>query len=71
MKGCFATKAKDNLQIIITLGSLFGCVWLGYVLMFILQDFCIVCFSTYLLQITIFVLTLLKKEVRPEKMKQQ
>ncbi|XP_033116166.1 vitamin K epoxide reductase complex subunit 1-like protein 1 [Anneissia japonica] len=49
--------------IFLSVCSIFGCIYLAYILMFVLQDACIVCISTYIVNALLLVLNVLKLNV--------
>lgn len=54
----FDVKSVVMVQMVLSLSSLALCIYLAYLLIFVLRDFCVVCVSTYLLNIMVaFLLT--------------
>ncbi|XP_047533133.1 vitamin K epoxide reductase complex subunit 1-like protein 1 [Vanessa atalanta] len=52
----FNVTSVVKVQIALSITSLATCVYLAYLLIFVLRDFCVVCVSTYLLNIIIAIL---------------
>ncbi|XP_071944107.1 vitamin K epoxide reductase complex subunit 1-like protein 1 [Antedon mediterranea] len=49
--------------IIMSVLSLIGCVYLAYILTFVLHDACVVCVTTYIVNILLFIVNVLKLNV--------
>ncbi|XP_026492406.1 vitamin K epoxide reductase complex subunit 1-like protein 1 [Vanessa tameamea] len=52
----FNVTSVVKVQIALSITSLATCVYLAYLLIFVLRDFCVVCVSTYLLNIIVAIL---------------
>jgi len=50
-----------NLAIVLALKANAGSVYLGYILYFVLEDFCVVCVTTYVVNFVLLVITYLRR----------
>lgn len=58
--GCLRTRWASILLVLSSLVSLVGSVYLAWILFFILYDFCIVCITTYAINVGLLVLSFRK-----------
>ncbi|KAL3857773.1 hypothetical protein ACJMK2_012410 [Sinanodonta woodiana] len=75
----FSSNAVVWLQLVLAVSANLGCIYLGYILYFILNDMCIVCISSYIVNafillcsmMRVMVLMGLRKEEQESKMKKK
>lgn len=65
--GCFSDKHSTILYLMTSFGIL-SCIYLAYILAFVLEDFCLVCVSTYIVTISLHYLNY-KARNRVQKLK--
>ncbi|KAG8223297.1 hypothetical protein J437_LFUL001171 [Ladona fulva] len=58
--GCIQSPKVAKLQFWMSVLSNFGSLYLAYILAFILHDFCVVCVSTYVVNLALLILSLLR-----------
>lgn len=58
----YDNKGAVKIQLLLSLTSVASCFYLGYLLLYVLKDFCVVCVSTYFVNAAITVLVYKKSK---------